>query len=111
MRGVSNWLSRFCYKYPNFGIPNLMKYVVLSNAVVFVLDLFTNSFFSNLLFFHYPSIAAGQVWRLLTFILVPSVGGAGSSGVGLFTNVFLFAMTSFFYYWIGNSLERQLCFC
>ena len=54
------------------------------------------------------SIASGQFWRLITFILVPAVGGAGSSGFGLVTSVFLFAMTSFFYYWIGNTLERQM---
>ena len=101
-------IDRFCYKHPKLGIPDLMKYIVLSNAAVFVLDLFTNSFFSNLLFFHYNSIMHGQVWRLLTFILVPSIGGAGSVGFGLMTNVFFFAMTSFFYYSIGTTLERYM---
>ncbi len=108
MRAISNWLDRFCYKHPRLGIPNLMKYIILANAGIFVLDLFTNSLFSNLLFFHYDSIMAGQVWRLLTFILVPPIGGAGSTGVGLMSNVFFFAMTSFFYYWIGSTLERQM---
>ena len=88
MRAISNWLSRFCYKHPNLGIPNLMKYIILSNAAIFVLDLFTNSFFSNLLFFHYGSIMSGQFWRILTFILVPAAGGAGSSGFGLLTMCF-----------------------
>ena len=101
-------IDRFCYKHPKLGIPDLMKYIVLANAAVFVLDLFTNSFFSNLLFFHYNSIMHGQVWRLLTFILVPSIGGAGSVGFGLMTNVFFFAMTSFFYYSIGTTLERYM---
>ena len=82
MRAISNWLDRFCYKHPNLGIPNLMKYVILSNALVFMLDMFSNSFFSNLLFFHFPSIASGQLWRVLTFILVPATGGAGSTGFG-----------------------------
>ena len=105
---ISKWIDRFCYKHPNFGLPNLMKYIVLSNVVVFLMDLFTNNFISNLLFFHYKSILSGQVWRLVTFILVPSVSGTGSAGFGLFTNVFFFAMTSFFYYWIGSTLEHHM---
>ena len=30
MKAVSRWLDRFCYDHPNFGVPNLMKYIVLS---------------------------------------------------------------------------------
>ena len=101
-------IDRFCYKHPKLGIPNLMKYIVLANAAVFVLDLFTNNFFTYLLMFHYESIMHGQIWRLVTFILVPSIGGAGSVGVGLMSNIFFFAMTSFFYYSIGTVLERHM---
>lgn len=101
-------IDRFCYKHPKLGIPDLMKYIVLANAAVFVLDLFTNNFFTYLLMFHYESIMHGQVWRLLTFILVPSIGGAGSVGAGLMINVLLFGMTSFFYYSIGTTLERYM---
>ena len=108
MRAISNWLDRFCYKHPKLGIPNLMKYIVLANAAVFVLDLFTNSFASLLLCFHYNSIMHGQVWRLFTFFLVPSVSGGGSVGVGLMTNALLFALTSFFYLSIGTTLERYM---
>ena len=108
MKAISNWIDRFCYKHPRLGIPDLMKYVVLANAVVFALDLFTNNFVSNLLSFYWPAIAAGQVWRLVTFVLVPATGGGGMGGFGLFAGVFLFAMTSFFYYWIGSALERHL---
>ena len=108
MRAISNWLDRFCYKHPRFCIPNLMKYIILANAAIFVLDLFTNSFFTYLLMFHYESIMVGQVWRLVTFVLVPSIGGSGSAGIGLMSNVFFFVMTSFFYYWVGSSLERYM---
>ena len=86
MRAISNWLDRFCYKHPKLGIPDLMKYIVLANAAVFVLDLFTNSFVSLLLCFHYNSIMHGQVWRLLTFILVPSIGGGGSEDISYMMN-------------------------
>lgn len=108
MRAISNWLDRFCYKHPKLGIPNLMKYIILANAAIFVLDIFSKNFFTYLLMFHYESIMAGQVWRLLTFILVPSIGGAGSVGIGMMSSVFFFVMTSFFYYWIGTTLEHHM---
>ena len=108
MRAISNWLDRFCYKHPKLGIPNLMKYIILANAAIFILDIFSKNFFTYLLMFHYDSIMVGQVWRLLTFILVPSIGGAGSVGVGMMSSVFFFALTSFFYYSIGTTLERHM---
>lgn len=108
MRAISNWLDRFCYKHPKLGIPNLMKYIILANAAVFVLDLFTRNFFTYLLMFHYESIMHGQIWRLFSFVLVPSISGAGSVNSGLMINVLLFAMTSFFYYSIGTTLERYM---
>ena len=36
-------IDRFCYKHPKLGIPDLMKYIVLANVAVFVMDLFMNS--------------------------------------------------------------------
>ena len=108
MRAISNWLDRFCYKHPKLGIPNLMKYIILANAAIFILDIFSKNFFTYLLMFHYDSIMVGQVWRLFTFVLVPSIGGAGSVGVGMMSSVFFFALTSFFYYSIGTTLERHM---
>lgn len=108
MKAISTWISRFCYNHPKLGIPNLMKYIVIANTVVFVLDLFTNGFFTALLCFHYASILHGQFWRLITFVLVPATGGFGTYAAGLMSSVFLFAMTSMFYYSIGNILERFL---
>ena len=108
MRAISNWLDRFCYKHPKLGIANLMKYIILANAAIFILDIFSKNFFTYLLMFHYDSIMVGQVWRLLTFILDPSIGGAGSVGVGMMRSVFFFALPSFFYYSIGTTLERHM---
>lgn len=42
----------------------------------------------------------GQVWRLITFLLCPSAGGSGSSGL------FWFAIMAWVYYSIGSNLER-----
>lgn len=42
----------------------------------------------------------GQVWRLITFLLCPSAGGSGSSGL------FWFVIMAWVYYSIGSNLER-----
>ena len=44
MRFIQNWLDRFCYKHPRFGIPNLMLVVVIGNALVWLLDQFSRGF-------------------------------------------------------------------
>ena len=97
MKAVSRWLDRFCYDHPNFGIPNLMKYIVIGNVMVYFLDLFSRGYASWMLSFSKPLILQGQLWRVLSFIFVPTSGGF----------VLWFVMTTLFYYYIGNALERQ----
>ena len=86
----------FCYKHPRFGIPNLMLYVVIGNVIVWLFSLMdtTGSLISWLSFSPYH-IMHGQVWRLLTFIIIPN-------NTGLLAIVFFY-----FYYMIGKTLENQ----
>ena len=42
MKAISRWLDRFCYNHPNFGIPNLMKFIVIGNVLVYFLDMFSH---------------------------------------------------------------------
>ena len=100
MKAISRWLDRFCYKHPNFGIPNLMKFIVIGNVLVFFLDLFSNVYVSWLFAFSRPLIFQGQIWRLLTFVFVP-----GSSNFVF--GVLGFVLSTLFYYYIGNVLEMQ----
>ncbi len=93
---LNNTIDRFCLTHPRFGIANLMLYIAISNVVVFVLDMFSNSAFSNLLYFSLDKLMQGQIWRLVTFILIPEGGGPISV-----------LISCYFYYWIGSSLERQ----
>ena len=51
MKAVSRWLDRFCYDHPNFGVPNLMKYIVIGNVMVYFLDLFSRGYASWMLSF------------------------------------------------------------
>lgn len=97
MRFIQNWLDRFCYKHPRFGIPNLMMVVVIGNALVWLLDQFSVGFsLSSALSFVPYYILQGEVWRLVTFIFVPENN-----------SLFFLAISLYFYYWIGSILERQ----
>ena len=99
MRSVDSWLSRFCYRHPRLGIPNLMRYVVFANVIVFVMDMFSSGTFSALLAFHPARVLHGQVWRLITFVFVPLYSGM--------RYIFFFALSLYFYYFIGTALERE----
>lgn len=95
MRRITTAISRFCYDHPNFGIPNLMLFIVIGNAAVFILDMFSQYTFSPLLEFIPAYLFQGQVWRLVTFVFVPQD-----------YNPLFLVISLFFYYWIGSSLER-----
>ena len=103
MHSIDSWFDRFCRKHPRLAIPNLMLYIVIGTAIVYILDQFGPFPISNYLAFNPYYIIHGQVWRLITFIFVPLNTGASS----VFGQTFLFALSTFFYYWIGTALERQ----
>lgn len=98
MRAIQNWLDRFCHKHPRLSIPNLMMYIVLGTAVVFLFDAFSmqkGSFF-QFFSFNRDAIFSGQVWRIFSFLFVPTSD-----------NIFFVAISLYFYYFIGNALERE----
>ncbi len=99
MKAISNAIDRFCYKHPNFGIPNLMMYIVIGNLLVYMLDLASSSTCSAMLYFSRYYILQGELWRLVTYIFVPNYSGTSS--------VLWFAVSLYFYYFVGNAMERQ----
>lgn len=96
MKKLNQAIDRFCILHPHFGIPNLMLYIVVANVAVFLLDSFSNSSLSYLLYFSPDMLLRGQIWRLVTFVLIPEGGGA-----------LTVLISCYFYYWIGSTLERQ----
>ena len=96
MKKLVNAVDRFCYKHPRFGIPNLMLYIVIANAIVWVFSLMdTTNTLTSLLSFSPWHILRGQVWRLFTFAMMPHTTG------------FLALIAFYFYYFIGSTIERQ----
>ena len=33
------WVERYCVRHPRFGVENLMRYLIIGNAVVWLLTL------------------------------------------------------------------------
>lgn len=78
---------------PRFGIPDLMRWIVIGNVAVYVLMLLTMRADANALSFLYldgSKVLRGEIWRIITFIFVP----ASSSP-------FWLAISLYFYYWIA----------
>ena len=96
LRSVDHWLDRFARKYPKLGIPNLIKIIIAGTALVYLLDMFGGIAISPLLEFSFAHIARGQLWRLITFIFLPSTG-----------NTLFFALSLYFFWLIGSALEQE----
>lgn len=86
--------NRFLYNNANKGIPNLMLYISVGTLIVYFFTLIDPS---NVLYrflcFNRSAILHGQVWRLFTYIFIPTSGG-----------IWLFLLL-FAYYGIGRMVE------
>lgn len=89
--------ERFCYKNRDKGIPNLMLYITIGNAIVLLLSLFNggNAVY-NLLCFDKAKILQGQVWRLVTYVFT-------QSGSDILSLLFLY-----FFYMLGRNVELSM---
>ena len=90
-------MERFALQHPNFGIVNLMLYIVIGNAAAFFLLRMTNGTAVRFLYFDWGQVLHGQIWRLVTFAIVPKT-----------SNPFYLLLTCYVYYWTGQMLEREL---
>lgn len=97
MKSIMRRVDRFCLTHPGFGIRNLMLFIVIGNAIVWLFGMAdTNNVLIPLLTFSAEEIfTKGQIWRLVTFVLVPQQSGL------------FFLIALYFYYFIGRTLERQ----
>ena len=71
MRSLRKQFERFCFKHRDKGIPNLMLYLCLGTAVVYLFSLATNNYLLYAyLGFDRELILQGQIWRLFTYPLL-----------------------------------------
>lgn len=91
---ILKWLNNLERKYGRYAISGLMKYIVAANLAVFLLEIINPGLEANLMLIP-EAVMAGQVWRLVTFILIPPA-----------TSAFWILFTLYFYFIIGMGLEQ-----
>jgi hypothetical protein len=95
LKNLRRNFNRFCYQNRDKGISNLMLYVSLGCALVYLMTQFTqNPILYQLLVFDREAILHGQVWRLISYPLT-----------FFNSNLLLMAISLFCYYSLGRAME------
>ncbi len=98
MRNLRTRFERFCYKNHDKGIPNLMLYIVIGSAIVYILSLINGgSVLYEYLRFDKALILQGQVWRLFTYVFTYTPG-----------NAFLVLIFLYFFYSLSRNVEGSM---
>ncbi len=96
MKNLRLRFERFCFRHRNWGVQNLMLYLVIGSAVVYLFTIFTNnSYLYSWLCFDVEKILQGQVWRLFSYALTMENG-----------NIFFTLMLLVCYYSLGRAMEN-----
>ena len=96
MKELRRRFNRFCFQNRHKGIPNLMLYISLGCALVYLMTQVTqNSLLYSLLVFDRDAILHGQIWRLITYPLT-----------FYHSNILLMAVFLFCYYSLGRAMEN-----
>lgn len=94
------FLDKMERKFSRYAIPHLTIYIIVCYVIGYLIEMFgriTGFSLLSWIVFSPKLICHGQVWRLVTWILVPP------SSFDIFTIIMLF-----FYYSIGTSLEQTM---
>ena len=95
MKNLRRRFELYCYQNRTKGISNLMLYIVLGTALVYLMsEMSGNYFLYNLLYFDREAILHGQVWRLITYPLTYRID-----------NLLLMAVSLYCYYSLGRAME------
>lgn len=90
------WVYKLERKFGHICIPNLMMVIIIGQAMVYIASILSPAIsLASKLALYWPAVLQGQVWRLVTFIFIPSA----SSPIALL-------LTLYFYYLIGHTLEQ-----
>ncbi len=98
MKNLRKSFDRFCYAHRSKGIPNLMLYISIGSAIVYIMSMLdSSSTLYAVLCFDRNSILHGQIWRLFTYVFTYGVGSP---------NILLIAISLFCYYSLGRAMEN-----
>ena len=84
-------------KIGKFAIPNLMLAIVMGMFIVYIITLtFPQIGLWNYLYFDRKLVFSGEVWRLISFIILPPQ-----------SSIIFIILSLYFYYMIGSALENE----
>lgn len=96
LKNIRRQFELYCYKNRNKGIPNLMLYIVVGTAVVYLMSEVSGNYtLYNFLVFNRERILRGEIWRLITYPLTYRIN-----------NLMLMAVSLFCYYSLGRAMEN-----
>lgn len=96
MKNLRRGFERFCFRNRDKGIPNLMLYLSIGSAIVYLISMFANNnILYYWLYFDRSLILQGQIWRLITYPLTYNAGNILLTGISLLC-----------YYSIGKAMEN-----
>ena len=91
-------MSKFEKKFGKYAIPNLTLILIMCYVAGYVIEMMgraSNTYLLGFLTLDPYRILHGQIWRLVTWVIVPP------DSLDIFTIIMLF-----FYYSLGSTLER-----
>ena len=83
-------------RFGRFALKNLTLYLIIFYVFGYIMELVNAQFVYDWLILDPYWIMKGQVWRVITWLLVPPDA----------SNMFFVVIMCFFYYSIGNQLEQ-----
>lgn len=96
MKNLRRNFERFCFQHRKIGIPNLMLYISIGTALVYIMSMVSNSgTLYDILCFDRAAILRGQVWRLITYVFTYNLG-----------NPLMTAISLLCYFSLGRAMEN-----
>ena len=98
MSAFMSWTDKLERRLGFIALPGLLRYVAALTALVFILYMVDRHYLA-LIDLDINQVRHGQVWRLITYVFIPQVGGFFPDWVNA-------AFTVIFLIWVGDRLEE-----
>lgn len=100
---LNRYLDKLERKFGKFAVSGLMLFIVIGMAAVYVFDLVLSMkpdntvYIQNLLAFDLDAIRHGQIWRVISFLIIPPYSG-----------LIIFVAFELYFLWLfGEGLEQK----
>ena len=94
------WIDRAERNFGHLAIPNLLRLIAGFNALAFILYKISPHFLKAIEL-DPAAVMRGEVWRLVSYIFIPSIGGP-------ITDWLFAALYIWYLWWLGDGLESAM---